>query len=113
MLRRADEDEADRQHHGAQREHRTSAMRPDGAARSRRNQTRNQERDRKAAHDMVIGPAGIADDRRGEHRQQVEGRAPGQDLQRAEHRYDQPLAAAIHRPLGAFCCHGRSPPDGA
>ena len=56
-----------------------------------RDGTRDQQAEREAADDRGHGPARVARDHWGEHRRQVEGRAPAQDLGDAEGRHDPAL----------------------
>ena len=115
---RSDDDEPERHQERAAGEHPAAAVTGDQAAGARRHQPGHQQAEREPGHHPVVGPAGVVDDRPRQHRQQIEGRSPRQDLHAAEHGHHDRAARLPGRNGDRVLCHHatvgvmRSPPPG-
>ena len=96
VRRETEAGEAGGEQQRAARQHGTAAMAGNEAADARRHDAGDQQADRGARDHPVVAPAGIARDCRREHGQQIERRAPGQNLRDAE-RGDEDAA------IGKWC----------
>ena len=92
--RQADADQAGRVEQRTRQQDRPPAAHVDDFADLRRDQPGHQQADRRAADHITQRPAGIGNDRPGEHGRKIKRGAPGQDLRNAQRGDDD---AAVER----------------
>ena len=99
-------DQAERQQQRTRRQDRTSAAVLDAVADARRHEAARKQAEGQSPDNPAERPAGIAGDRLRQNRQEIVGRAPGEDLRHPEGRDDD-------RKAGCFCRRRKSSRGGA
>ena len=108
--REPDAGEPERIAQRARRQHRPPAAPIDHPADLRRDQPGDQQPERGAAHHEAERPAGVGDDRLGEHRRKIERGAPGEHLRDAERRDDDAAVRLADRSLRIEIGRHHAPP---